>query len=113
MNANDNQTRTGMTQLSRWRLWLLIVLVAFMLPLSGALAADITFDFESFTSPVRDDGATTALATVTQSKSGETISVASTGGKFLVIDEIAFFGIDMFTSTTNTDDYSRLLPLTI
>lgn len=45
MKTEDNQARTVMTHLIRWRLWLLIVLVAFTLPLSEAMAIDVTFNF--------------------------------------------------------------------
>jgi len=52
------------------------------------------FDFESNTAPIADNSAGTALETVTQEVNSETISIASTGGKFVIGDEIPIIGAD-------------------
>jgi hypothetical protein len=53
---------------------------------------NITFNFNSDTNPVADGS--TASATVTQATGGETIRVVSTGGQFVVGEEIGTMGTD-------------------
>jgi hypothetical protein len=69
---------------------------------AGLLGVDITFDFENNTTPVRDDTGMTAAATVTQLKSVETISVAATGGKLVVVEEVTVLGSDLASMTNIT-----------
>lgn len=66
----------------------------------GAMAAagptssgvDILFDFEANTIPIPDDSGNTPSATVTQTADGETISIASTGGRFVIGEESPILG---------------------
>ena len=61
----------------------------------GLLGKNITFDFESNTTPARDDTGSTAAATITQEIFDETISIVATGGKLVVAGENVFLGGDL------------------
>jgi hypothetical protein len=75
---------------------------------AGLLGTDITFDFESNTTPVRDDSGNTAASTVTQVLSGETVSVAATDGKLVVAEEVTFLGADYAAMTNITVAFDSL-----
>ncbi|WP_026688090.1 DUF4347 domain-containing protein, partial [Azovibrio restrictus] len=74
----------------------------------GLLGLDITFDFESNTTPARDDTGATAAATITQVISGETVSIAATDGKLVVANEVAFLGADKASMTDTTVAFDTL-----
>ncbi|MDT3701114.1 MAG: DUF4347 domain-containing protein, partial [Thermincola sp.] len=66
-----------------------------------ATEAQAEFDFEANTSPVSDDTGLTSSETVTQTKDGETIYISSTGGKFVIGDELAIIGSDFSAFSGN------------
>ena len=68
---------------------LTLVMVVGLMPamtITANAATNATFDFEDDTTPVADDTGATAASEVTQlhTESGETISIALTGGKFVI-----------------------------